>query len=583
MSKETAWSSWNEWNYVKDLLTSTSFEDQLKGMEFLKMLRSRVRGGSLPISVELTNTLFVSKHKLDNATPGNKLDVCLCAAMAIIRFINGITDQFQTGAYAQAVQNITSKIGIPDWMVDLRHEATHGQLPSFNVLQSGVNFGLEWLFENYWEETTSKVEEEMSNFHKNSLEKIHNFSSLVFENIANALGKSTVEPKNEKKRSDKNESDRGALANAILKVLNHSNIEMFIGMLSQSGAFMLTNSVANEFDFSVKLFQEQDGSTALIKCFSTSWKLLLNKVQQKFSQFIEMSTKSLVNVYRENTNDYELTSLLVALFVCASASGAEKRILFHPVSNLLEFPSDFCFFLLNRLCRSKAFKSDFKKHLIAFIGTFEGKVQQPQNSINAVDWRECLSSTETCELFKNVIQDFQEAKGGWNDNATLNSEKQKMSRWRLLDSEELPVLQQMGVFNYKTHLTKKIITTGNNCRIVKIINTDFNGNTISYEQNSNSGGITQRSSNHELTCMIDNLFEDSQVCLVEDDSSGSDCDSCATEGYNEDVDMPWLQDGDDGEIYLSVETREKKFDGPDYTLKIPLDASAIDVSKVMLF
>merc|ERR1719320_1821965 len=40
---------------------------------------------------------------------------------------------------------------IPEWIVDVRHETTHGHLPSRRVLLDAMAFCLEWVRANYWE------------------------------------------------------------------------------------------------------------------------------------------------------------------------------------------------------------------------------------------------------------------------------------------------------------------------------------------------------------------------------------------------------------------------------------------------
>jgi ribosomal biogenesis protein LAS1 len=59
-------------------------------------------------------------------------------AMAIVRFINGMADPLQTGPYARPISMIAQRLGIPAEIVQLRHQATHEDLPSLNVLRSGL-------------------------------------------------------------------------------------------------------------------------------------------------------------------------------------------------------------------------------------------------------------------------------------------------------------------------------------------------------------------------------------------------------------------------------------------------------------
>jgi ribosomal biogenesis protein LAS1 len=39
---------------------------------------------------------------------------------------------------------------VPEWLVELRHETTHGQMPGLTLLRAAVQFGLVWLDSHYW-------------------------------------------------------------------------------------------------------------------------------------------------------------------------------------------------------------------------------------------------------------------------------------------------------------------------------------------------------------------------------------------------------------------------------------------------
>ena len=42
------------------------------------------------------------------------------------------------------------EIGLPTLFVDLRHDATHGDMPSLTNLRSAANRALRWLWDDYW-------------------------------------------------------------------------------------------------------------------------------------------------------------------------------------------------------------------------------------------------------------------------------------------------------------------------------------------------------------------------------------------------------------------------------------------------
>lgn len=48
------------------------------------------------------------------------------------------------------------ELGVPASFVDLRHQATHGEVPSLKVLRQATERSLDWLWQYYWE----KIEDE---------------------------------------------------------------------------------------------------------------------------------------------------------------------------------------------------------------------------------------------------------------------------------------------------------------------------------------------------------------------------------------------------------------------------------------
>jgi ribosomal biogenesis protein LAS1 len=80
-------------------------------------------------------------HLLD-ATSSNTQHAALAArqayAAAIIRMVNGLVDPLQVGAYARSIASIAAQLGLPPWLVELRHAATHEDLPSLELLREAA-------------------------------------------------------------------------------------------------------------------------------------------------------------------------------------------------------------------------------------------------------------------------------------------------------------------------------------------------------------------------------------------------------------------------------------------------------------
>ena len=104
--------------------------------------------GKIPVAIEHTAT-FVSLILDDSLNDDDSLRVRY--AMAVIRSVNALTDSAQKGSVAASVESLARNLGIPSWIVDIRHEATHSpRLPPLHVLRLASQFMLEYFRNGYW-------------------------------------------------------------------------------------------------------------------------------------------------------------------------------------------------------------------------------------------------------------------------------------------------------------------------------------------------------------------------------------------------------------------------------------------------
>ena len=73
------------------------------------------------------------------------------ASLAMIRMVNGIIDIEQKGVYSKSVNVIAEEIGLPRAFVDLRHNCTHSELPSFDGMLLSLQSAKMWLGDFYWQ------------------------------------------------------------------------------------------------------------------------------------------------------------------------------------------------------------------------------------------------------------------------------------------------------------------------------------------------------------------------------------------------------------------------------------------------
>uniref|UniRef100_K3WIF1 Las1-like protein n=1 Tax=Globisporangium ultimum (strain ATCC 200006 / CBS 805.95 / DAOM BR144) TaxID=431595 RepID=K3WIF1_GLOUD len=150
------WLDWREWQDVHAALFSQDVYVQQRALSRVAAWRSRAQ---LPVAISATVQLVeiqLHEQMADHHHHGvgvasrSHMELSLQYASAIVRCVNGLVDSAQKGTYAMAVSGLAQRIGIPLWIVDLRHESTHNQMPSLPVLRFAAQHLLAWLRSNYW-------------------------------------------------------------------------------------------------------------------------------------------------------------------------------------------------------------------------------------------------------------------------------------------------------------------------------------------------------------------------------------------------------------------------------------------------
>ncbi|KAL4802091.1 Las1-like-domain-containing protein [Aspergillus unguis] len=103
--------------------------------------------GNLPHTVEAT-ALLTDAILHDDASKNSVFAIRATYAAAFCRFVTGLVDS-KLGA-RRSMFSRALELGLPASFVELRHEATHRELPSLVVLRGAVGRSLEWLWGFYW-------------------------------------------------------------------------------------------------------------------------------------------------------------------------------------------------------------------------------------------------------------------------------------------------------------------------------------------------------------------------------------------------------------------------------------------------
>ncbi|KAJ7139738.1 Las1-like-domain-containing protein [Mycena epipterygia] len=104
----------------------------------------------LPHALESTLALLSAFMQDASASQPSYLSLRHSYAAAIIRLVNGLVDPLQLGAYARSIASIANQLGLPPWLVELRHAATHEDLPSLELLRQAARESMTWLLHNYF-------------------------------------------------------------------------------------------------------------------------------------------------------------------------------------------------------------------------------------------------------------------------------------------------------------------------------------------------------------------------------------------------------------------------------------------------
>jgi len=140
-------------------------QDLQYAIQRVSLWKTRVENGRLPHSVDMTCSLAqillqdATLNVMSQTQPStgifhlyNNNSIKLSYATIIIRAVNGIADSMQRNRakYGASVSSLCSQIGLPLWIVDLRHDSAHNELPSLVALRLAANTLMGFFLQRYW-------------------------------------------------------------------------------------------------------------------------------------------------------------------------------------------------------------------------------------------------------------------------------------------------------------------------------------------------------------------------------------------------------------------------------------------------
>ncbi|XP_039622274.1 ribosomal biogenesis protein LAS1L isoform X1 [Polypterus senegalus] len=152
-----AWINKAEWDQVLEYLYCQDCNLQKYALERISAWKGRY-GSSTPIAVESTADL-VRCQVIDSCEQVAPEELVLLYGMALVRFVNLITEPKQK-MMTIPLRRLAREMNIPEWIVNLRHQLTHGRLPTLNWCRKGCEFVLDWLRKEYWSRQLGSIPSE---------------------------------------------------------------------------------------------------------------------------------------------------------------------------------------------------------------------------------------------------------------------------------------------------------------------------------------------------------------------------------------------------------------------------------------
>ncbi|KAL2304253.1 hypothetical protein Nmel_012997 [Mimus melanotis] len=142
-----AWRGRAEWDQVMVGLYCGDSRLQQDALDRVSAWKSRY-GPKMPLAVDCTAELIRCKV-LESSGRLKSHELILSYGLALVRFVNLITERKQK-MVSIPLRQLAREVNIPVWVVDLRHELTHGKLPRLALCRKGCDVVLDWLRKMYW-------------------------------------------------------------------------------------------------------------------------------------------------------------------------------------------------------------------------------------------------------------------------------------------------------------------------------------------------------------------------------------------------------------------------------------------------
>ncbi|KAK2754515.1 rRNA-processing protein las1 [Arachnomyces sp. PD_36] len=164
----------------------------------------KLRGG-LPHAVEST-ALLTDAILHDDETKNSIFSIRATYSAAFCRFVTMLVDSKIQGKKRTMFQSAMD-LGLPASFVELRHEATHRELPTLVVLRSAAQRSLEWLWDYYWAKIAESPAQDLIISGSDAVEEhveLRDMATNVFNLFTSNGDSGSKKPSKQTKKDQKN-------------------------------------------------------------------------------------------------------------------------------------------------------------------------------------------------------------------------------------------------------------------------------------------------------------------------------------------------------------------------------------------
>ncbi|KAK6911468.1 Las1 [Dillenia turbinata] len=129
--KLVPWMNWDEWDSLRLSLFSSSPDSVASALDKVSAWRAK---GCLPVVIEIT-AAFVEIQQKD----------------PFFRLVNGVVERARQKNTNLSLDEAGGAIQLPRMLIDVRHEGSHRDLPSLQLVRLASIKALDWLKSHYWE------------------------------------------------------------------------------------------------------------------------------------------------------------------------------------------------------------------------------------------------------------------------------------------------------------------------------------------------------------------------------------------------------------------------------------------------